>query len=145
MADEKVLYSTTAVNTGGRASGESRLQDGSYTVKIAPPKEMGGSGRGQNPEQLFALGYSACYNSALGAAMKEADVKGKSEITAEVDLLQDPADDGFKLRVVLTVAIEGQDLTKTQELAERAHQICPYSKATQGNIDVELKAAEFQA
>lgn len=144
MAESKKLYTTTAVNTGGR-DGDSSLTDGSFKVKITSPKKLGGSGEGQNPEQLFALGYGACFNGALEMKMKEANVSGKSQVTSEVTLNSDPTDDGFKISVVMSVAIEGQDMQATQELAEKAHAFCPYSKATRGNIDVEVKAVEFQA
>lgn len=143
MAESKVMYQTTAINTGGR-DGESHLPDGSFSVRVSTPKQMGGPGQGSNPEQLFALGYSACFNSALEIKMKEAKVQAKSEVTAEVSLNTDPTDNGFKISVVLTVAIEGQSLEATQELAEKAHAFCPYSKATRNNIDVEVRAAAFK-
>lgn len=144
MAESKKLYTTTAVNTGGR-DGDSSLTDDSFKVKIASPKKLGGSGEGQNPEQLFALGYGACFNGALELKMKEANVSGKSQVTSEVTLNSDPTDNGFKISVVMSVAIEGQDKEATQELAEKAHAFCPYSKATRGNIDVEVKAVDYQA
>lgn len=144
MAESKKLYTTAAVNTGGR-DGNSSLTDGSFKVKITSPKKLGGSGEGQNPEQLFALGYGACFNGALELKMKEANVSGKSQVTCEVTLNSDPTDNGFKISVVMSVAIEGQDEKTTQELAEKAHEFCPYSKATRGNIDVEVKAVDYQA
>lgn len=144
MVESKKLYTTSAVNTGGR-DGESSLTDGSFKVKITTPKKLGGSDEGQNPEQLFALGYGACFNGALEVKMKEANVSGKSEVTTEVTLNSDPTDNGFKISVVMSVAIEGQDMQKTQELADKAHEFCPYSKATRGNIQVEVKATEYQA
>lgn len=137
------MYQTTAINTGGR-NGESHLPDGSFSVKVSTPKQMGGPGQGSNPEQLFALGYSACFNSALEIMLQQAKIQAKSEVTAEVSLNSDPTDKGFKLSVVLTIAIEGQDLETTQELAEKAHAFCPYSKAVQNNIDVEVKAVEYK-
>lgn len=143
MTESKLMYQTTAINTGGR-NGESHLPDGSFSVKVSTPKQMGGPGQGSNPEQLFALGYSACFNSALEIMIKKAKIQAKSEVTAEVSLNSDPTDNGFKLSVVLTVAIEGQDLETTQELAEKAHAFCPYSKAVQNNIDVEIKAIEYK-
>ena len=142
MTESKVMYQTTAINTGG-LNGESRLPDGSFSVKVSTPKQMGGPGQGTNPEQLFALGYSACFNSALEIMLQQAKIEAKSEVTAEVSLNSDPTDNGFKLSVVLSVAIEGQTLEATQELAEKAHAFCPYSKATNNNIDVEIKAIEF--
>lgn len=142
MSDSKVLYSTTAINTGGR-DGESHLEDNSYSVKVTTPKKLGGSDEGQNPEQLFALGYSACFNSALEAKMSDANIDAKARVTAAVTLNSDPTDNGFKLSVTLTVAVEGQDLETTKKLADEAHAFCPYSKATRGNIDVDVKAEEY--
>lgn len=142
MTESRKLYTTKAINTGGR-NGESRLPDGSFSVRVSTPKKLGGLGQGSNPEQLFALGYSACFNSALEAKMKEAKVEAKSEVTAEVVLNSDPSDNGFKLSVVLEVGIEGKMLEETTELAEKAHAFCPYSKAVQNNIDVEVKAVEY--
>lgn len=142
MTESRKLYTTKAINTGGR-NGESRLPDGSFSVRVSTPKKLGGPGQGSNPEQLFALGYSACFNSALEAKMKEAKVEAKSEVTAEVVLNSDPSDNGFKLSVVLEVGIEGKTLEETTELAEKAHAFCPYSKAVQNNIDVEVKAVEY--
>lgn len=142
MTESRKLYTTKAINTGGR-NGESRLPDGSFSVRVSTPKKLGGPGQGSNPEQLFALGYSACFNSALEAKMKEAKVEAKSEVTAEVALSTDPSDGGVKLSVVLEVGIEGKKLEETTELAEKAHAFCPYSKAVQNNIDVEVKAVEY--
>ena len=144
MAESEVKYSTTAINTGGRV-GESHVPDGSFSVKVSTPKEMGGPGQGSNPEQLFALGYSACFNSALEHMMKEEKVTGKSQVTATVELHSDPTDNGFKLAVKLDVGIEGQDDATTQELAEKAHAFCPYSKATSGNIDVTVTTVAYEA
>lgn len=146
MAEEaKVLYHTAAVNKGGRAGGESHLKDGSYSVKIALPKELGGSGNGQNPEQLMALAYSACFNAALGVAMKEEKVKGETQVTADVYLKDDPGSVTFRLTVVITIAVEGQDLETVRKLGERAHEVCPFSKATRGNVDFELEVEEYPA
>ena len=142
MAESEVKYSTTAINTGGRV-GESHLPDGSFSVKVSTPKEMGGPGQGSNPEQLFALGYSACYHSALEHYKKEEKISNKSEVTLTINLLGDPTDGGFKLAAVIEVAVEGLEDAKVQELAEKAHQYCPYSKATQGNIDVTVKTKEY--
>ncbi|AGY80949.1 MULTISPECIES: organic hydroperoxide resistance protein [Carnobacterium] len=144
MADSKLMYQTTAINTGGR-NGESHLPDNSFSVRVSTPKDMGGPGQGSNPEQLFALGYSACFNSALEHMMKEEKVTGKSQVTATVELHSDPTDNGFKLAVKLEVGIEGQDDATTQELAEKAHAFCPYSKATSGNIDVTVTTVAYEA
>lgn len=142
MTESEVKYSTTAINVGGRV-GESRLPDGSFSVKVSTPKEMGGPGQGSNPEQLFALGYSACYHSALEHYKKEEKISNKSEVTLTINLLSDPTDGGFKLAAVIEVAVEGLEDAKVQELAEKAHNYCPYSKATAGNIDVTVKTKEY--
>ncbi|MGX7394658.1 organic hydroperoxide resistance protein [Carnobacterium mobile] len=143
MSESKVMYQTTAINTGGR-DGESHLPDKSFSVRVSTPKKMGGPGQGSNPEQLFALGYSACFNSALEHKMKEENVSGKTQVTTTIELLSDPTDNGFKLAAKMEVGIEGKDLTETQELADKAHTFCPYSKATKGNIDVTVTAVEYK-
>lgn len=142
MTESEVKYSTTAINVGGRV-GESRLPDGSFSVKVSTPKEMGGPGQGSNPEQLFAMGYSACYHSALEHYKKEEKISNKSEVTLTINLLSDPSDGGFKLAAVIEVAVEGLEDAKVQELAEKAHNYCPYSKATKGNMDVTVKTKEY--
>lgn len=141
MTDSKVLYQTKAVNTNGR-DGESHLADHSFSVRVSTPKQLGGPGQGSNPEQLFAMGYSACYNSALAHKMKEHHVSGESTVAATVELLSDPTDSGFKLAVVIEVSIKGMDLAEAQQLANEAHDFCPYSKATRGNIDVQIKVVD---
>lgn len=143
MAEKDYLYATTAVNTGGR-DGESHLADRSFEVRVSTPKDMGGPGQGTNPEQLFALGYSACYHSALEHYKSEEKITNKSQITTTVYLLEDSTDNGFKLAVKHEVALEGMELDKAQELADKAQKFCPYSKATQNNIDVEVKAVEYE-
>lgn len=143
MTESKAMYTTKAVNTGG-GEGESQLPDGSFSVKVSTPKSMGGPGQGSNPEQLFALGYSACFNSALEAKMEEAKIDAKSKVNTEVTLNSDPTDGGFKLSVLMEVAVEGKSLEETKKLADQAHDFCPYSKATRGNIEVEVKAVEYK-
>ncbi|SFH82497.1 organic hydroperoxide resistance protein [Pisciglobus halotolerans] len=140
MSDVK--YTTKAINTGGR-DGESRLPDGSFSVRVSTPKDMGGAGQGSNPEQLFALGYSACYHSALEHYKQIEKINNESIVYLTVNLLGDPTDNGFKLSAEIEVAIDGLDEDKVQELAEKAHQFCPYSKATRNNIDVTVKAVPY--
>jgi Ohr subfamily peroxiredoxin len=138
----KTLYTTTITNTGGRDGGRSEAADGAFAVDIAPPKELSGKEtQAVNPEQLFAAGYSACFNSAINAALRKAGVKYKtSRVTATVHLLDDAAT-GFALAVELEVAIDDFSQADNQKYAELAHQICPYSKAVRGNIDVTLRGA----
>lgn len=127
----------TAVATANGRDGRAVTSDGRLDVTLAPPQEMGGSGAGTNPEQLFAAGYAACFASALGAVARSArqDVRDVS-VTAEVGLNGD-TEKGFSLSVVLRVELP-DDLDGGRELVERAHQVCPYSNATRGNIPVEL-------
>ncbi len=131
----KKLYSTTMVNTGGR-SGKVAAPDGSLSLNIAPP---GGNADTTNPEQLFAAGYSSCFNSALELVMQREKVQGDSTVTAIVSLYEREAFD-FIIGVELQGHIEGVSKEQTQELLEKAHMVCPYSKATRGNIEVTLKA-----
>lgn len=130
MAD-KALYTTTAINTGAR-EGESHSPDRSFEVNVDTPKEMGGKGNGTDPEQLFALGYSACFHSALEHFKKQEKVDNRSQVTLTVNLLKDPTDGGFKLAVDIEVGFENMEEQQAQELAEKAHAFCPYSKATKG-------------
>lgn len=140
-AVEKRRYTTKAINTGGR-HGESRLVDGSFGVDVAMPKELGGPGNAVNPEQLFALGWSACFHSALERHMKAANVEGLSRVGIEIGLNTDPEIGGFKLVAALEVGIEGIDLATVQKLANQAHDDCAYSKATRGNIEATVTAIE---
>lgn len=142
MAD-KILYTTSAVNTGARA-GESHTPDRSYEVNIDVPKEMGGKGEGTDPEQLFALGYSACFHSALDHFKKEDKVKNKSQVTLTVHLVEDPTDGGFKLKTEIEVGIENMSEDEVLSLAERAHEFCPYSKATKGNIESKVTVVPYE-
>ncbi|MGE3066364.1 MAG: organic hydroperoxide resistance protein [Hyphomicrobiaceae bacterium] len=132
-------YVTSATTKGGR-NGRAMLDDGGLALAMALPKELGGAGDGHNPEQLFALGYSACYGQAILALAKKHGVDGQAaKVTCKVTL--DKSDSGFALSAELTVSIPGADKAKVQALVEDAHQICPYSKATRGNIPVKLTVA----
>jgi Ohr subfamily peroxiredoxin len=137
---ERVAYTATATATGGRA-GHARTDDGLLDVDLRVPEPMGGPGGGTNPEQLFAAGYAACFQGALGVVgrRRSTDTSG-SLVTAEVSI--GPAGEAFGLSVVLTVEIPGVDQATCQELAEAAHVVCPYSNATRGNIEVEVRAQE---
>ena len=131
---EKVLYTAKAHTTGGR-DGASRTSDGRLDVALSSP---GGPGTGTNPEQLFAVGWSACFIGAMGVAAREQKVRLPAEtaIDAEVDL--GVTDGGYLLRARLNVSVPGLDREVARAIVDAAHQICPYSKATRGNIDVEL-------
>lgn len=134
----EALYTAKATATGGRA-GKVTSSDGVLDVGLAMPKSLGGSGAegATNPEQLFAAGYAACFDSALNLVARQEKKKIESKVAAEVSLGKD-TDGGFKLGVVLTVAVKGLELDEAKQLVEKAHGVCPYSKATSGNIDVEL-------
>lgn len=136
----KVLYTAEATATGAR-DGHAATSDGRLEVDLDVPEEMGGSGgSGTNPEQLFAAGYAACFQSALAVVAGKRDVDtGESTVTAKVGI--GPQGRGFGLEVELEVAIPGVDHDAAQKLIEAAHQVCPYSNATRGNIDVALSVA----
>lgn len=131
-----VLYTAVATAQNGR-DGRVSTEDGKLDVVVNPPKEMGGSGEGTNPEQLFAAGYSACFQGALGvvARQENADITG-STVTAKVGIGRN--DDGFGIIVEISASIPAVDTETAKGLIEKAHQVCPYSKATRGNISVTL-------
>ncbi|RNF38119.1 organic hydroperoxide resistance protein [Planococcus salinus] len=135
----KPLYETTIINTGGR-QGAVYSEDNIFNLDVAKPAALGGdSTTATNPEQLFAAGYSACFNSALELALEQDKVEvEKSEVKATISLLGDKENGGVKLAAKLEVAIEGLDDDKKQEYVEKAHQYCPYSKAIKDSIDVEI-------
>ena len=134
----RVLYTAHAHVTGGR-DGHGRTIDGELEVDLRIPKEMGGAGGGTNPEDLFAVGYAACFESALGAVARRDHLDaGEVTIDSAVSLLP-TGDGGFKLAVTLDVALPSVvDRGKAAHLVSGAHQVCPYSNATRGNIDVTL-------
>jgi lipoyl-dependent peroxiredoxin len=131
---EKVLYTAKTHTTGGR-DGESRSSDGRLEVKLSSP---GTAGSGTNPEQLFAAGWSACFIGAMGVAASKMKVSLPADraVDAEVDL--GLSDGGFLLRARLNVSLPGLDREVAQSIVDAAHQICPYSKATRGNIDIAI-------
>lgn len=135
---DKVLYTATATVTGGRA-GHVRSSDGHVDLDLRPPIEMGGPGGASNPEQLFAAGYAACFQSALMVAGRRAGFDASAcEISCDVSI--GPVGKAYGLAVVLTVEVPGVDEARARELADAAHAVCPYSNATRGNIPVEIVA-----
>jgi Ohr subfamily peroxiredoxin len=135
------LYTAEAVVTGGRAEGHGRTSDGELEVDLRSPKEMGGEGGGTNPEELFAVGYAACFESALGViGRRERAEVGDVSINSRVSLL--PTEEkGFTLAVGLDVTLpQVSDPEQAARLVAAAHEVCPYSNATRGNIDVTLTA-----
>ena len=137
MALEKVLYTAHATTTGGR-EGSSKSDDGKLQVKLAPPKEMGGNGDGTNPEQMFAAGYSACFLGAMKfvAGQQKIALPASTSIDASVGIGPIPA--GFGIEAALKISIPGMERAAAEALVAAAHQVCPYSNATRGNIDVTL-------
>jgi osmotically inducible protein OsmC len=131
----KLLYTAKAHTTGGREGGASRTSDGRLDVKLSVP---GAPGEGTNPEQLFAVGWSACFTSALKivASKMKAPLASGVAVDAEVDLWL--GDDGYFLQARLNVSLPGVEREVAQSILDGAHQICPYSKATRGNIDVAI-------
>jgi len=131
----KVLYTAKVHTTGGRDGGTSRSSDGNLDVRLSPP---GGHGGGTNPEQLFAAGWSACFIGALGiaAGKRKMALPALAAVDAEVDLGQ--TDGSYFLQARLNVSLPGIERELARVLVEEAHQTCPYSKATRGNINVEL-------
>lgn len=135
---DKTLYTARVTATGGRA-GHVRSDDGIVDLDLRPPKEMGGPGGEANPELLFAAGYAACFQSALGAAARRQKISvDGSQVTAEVSI--GPVGDAFGLAVVIDVEIPGLGEASCRELVEQAHAVCPYSNATRGNIPVDVRA-----
>lgn len=134
MSDRTVLYTGKTTTTGGR-DGQSHSSDGQLDIKLSPP----GSGKaGTNPEQLFGTGWSACFIGAMGLAARANKIAlpADTRVSTEVDLVQ--GSDGYALQARLNVSLPGVDRDVTQQLIDAAHQTCPYSKATRGNIDVVI-------
>ncbi|MES2420324.1 MAG: organic hydroperoxide resistance protein [Pseudomonadota bacterium] len=134
-----VKYTTEATATGGR-DGHARSQDGRFDVALSTPKELGGAGGdGSNPEQLFAAGYSACFIGALKVAGQQLKMKVPDDVavTAKVGIGPRSAG-GFGITTDLTVSLPGIERDQAEKLVDAAHQICPYSNATRGNVDVGL-------
>jgi osmotically inducible protein OsmC len=136
-----VLYTAEAIATGAGRAGEVRTSDGVIDERLAIPKELGGpGGDATNPEQLFAAGYAACFNSAIALVARQDKVDiTMSTVTARVGI--GPQGRGFGLSVTLTVDLPGIDKPVAEDLAAKAHMVCPYSNATRGNVEVELRVA----
>ena len=135
-----VKYTTSATATGGR-EGQARTQDGSLEVRLATPKELGGAGgAGNNPEQLFAAGYAACFLGAMKAvASKGGTAKVPQDANVKATVGIGPrSEGGFGLDIALDVSLPGVPREQAQDLVEKAHQVCPYSNATRNNVPVRL-------
>lgn len=135
-----VKYRATASATGGR-EGHSKTDDGKVDVRLSLPKEMGGSGVGVNPEQLFATGYAACYLGALKfvAGKDNVRIPDDARVSAQIGIGERDDKQGFGIEAALDVSLPGIDRAKAEELTRKAHVVCPYSHATKGNITVTTR------
>lgn len=137
-----VLYTAEGLSTGDGRNGHGSTASGRIDVDLTAPKEMGGSGTGTNPEELFAVGYAACFHSALRAVGKQAGADmSDSAVGSRVSLGKNDSG-GFQLAVGLEVTLPHVDPDEAQKLADAAHQMCPYSNATRGNIDVTVEVTQ---
>jgi osmotically inducible protein OsmC len=143
MAIENAIYTARAKAMGGRV-GTAKSDDGQINLKLDRPVEMGGRGNGTNPEQLFAAGYAACFIGALRVVAGKRHIRILEEVAIDSAVsfgrLQGDAD-GFGIAVVMTIHLPGIERAIAEELVQHAHQVCPYSNATRGNIDVLLTVA----
>ena len=141
MASDKVVYTAHATSTGGR-TGSTESSDGALKLPLVTPKEMGGAGgAGTNPEQLFAAGYSACFIGAMKAAAARQKITLPAEVSIQADVSIGPMtgkEGAFGIAVAMAVSVPGMDKAAAEKLVAAAHEVCPYSNATRGNIDVVL-------
>jgi lipoyl-dependent peroxiredoxin len=138
MALDKVLYTAQATATGGRA-GTARSSDGALDVQLSTPRELGGAGgAGTNPEQMFAAGYAACFIGALHAVAAGQKLKLADDVAITADVGIGPITGGYGIQVAMAISLPGLERATAEALVAAAHQVCPYSNATRGNIDVTL-------
>jgi lipoyl-dependent peroxiredoxin len=137
----EVVYTTESTATGGGRDGHVKSADGRIDLDTRPPKAMGGSGEGTNPEQLFSAGYAACFLGALRLVAGKSEVKldDATNVTVEIGFGKD-SEGGFGLTGKIIGYLPGLDENAAHDLVEQAHQVCPYSKATRGNVDVVVSA-----
>ena len=144
MAIEKALYTATATATGGRA-GTAKSSDGVLDLQLSTPKELGGAGgNGTNPEQLFAAGYSACFIGAMKAVAARQKISLPTEVSITTDVGIGPHANkpgAFGIAVDMKISVPGMERAQLEELVKTAHEVCPYSNATRGNVDVKLTIA----
>jgi lipoyl-dependent peroxiredoxin len=137
----KALYTARAHVTGGRLNGHGRTSDGALDVALRVPKELGGEEDGTNPEQLFAVGYASCFESALATVARRMKLDAGDVAIESAVMLLPTEERGFKIAVELDVSLPSiEDAAEAIELVRAAHRVCPYSNATRGNIDVALTA-----
>ncbi|MBB4844101.1 Ohr subfamily peroxiredoxin [Paucibacter oligotrophus] len=138
MALDKVLYTATATATGGR-QGTASSSDGALKIELSTPRELGGAGGpGTNPEQLFAAGYSACFIGAMKAVAAGQKLSLPADVSISSDVGIGPITGGFGIQVAMRISLPGMERAAAEALIAAAHQVCPYSNATRGNIDVSL-------
>jgi Ohr subfamily peroxiredoxin len=144
MAIDKALYTAHATSTGGR-TGTTESSDGKIKLQLSTPKELGGdSGPGTNPEQLFASGYSACFIGAMKAVAAQQKIKLPAEVSIKADVSIGPMSGkpgAFGIAVAMAVTVPGMERAAAEALVKAAHEVCPYSNATRGNVDVKLTVA----
>ena len=144
MAIDKALYTAHATSTGGR-TGTTESSDGKIKLQLSTPKELGGdNGPGTNPEQLFASGYSACFIGAMKAVARNQKIALPAEVSITADVSIGPMSGkpgAFGIAVAMAVSVPGLDKAAAEALVKAAHEVCPYSNATRGNIDVTLTIA----
>ncbi|WP_284992004.1 organic hydroperoxide resistance protein [Arthrobacter sp. efr-133-TYG-120] len=142
----KTLYVAEALASGEGREGNARTNDGKLDVTLASPVELGGNGKGTNPEQLFAAGYAACFHSALRLVGRKARVDlTDSAVAAKIHFGALEGSEGYGLAAELEIALPALDRETAEQLVAKAHQICPYSNATRGNIAVDIKLVEVAA
>ena len=136
---EKILYTAHATSTGGRA-GTSKSDDGALDVRLTTPKGLGGDGApGTNPEQMFAAGYSACFIGAMKAVAGKQKIKLPDNTSIDASVAIGPITQGFGIQVWLKVNVPDMDKAQVRQIVDAAHQVCPYSNATRGNVEVSLE------
>ncbi|MBP3963113.1 organic hydroperoxide resistance protein [Paenibacillus lignilyticus] len=132
---EKKLYTATVHVQGGR-EGKAVSDDGNLNLDLRYPKELGGPGNGANPEQLFAAGFAACFEGAMNTILRKKNIKAEGISIRSIVSLGKDASEGYGLAVQFDISIKGVDTDMAREIVEEAHQVCPYAKATRGNIEV---------
>jgi Ohr subfamily peroxiredoxin len=141
MAIDKAIYTATSTSTGGR-TGSTKSSDGRVSLQLSTPKELGGdSGPGTNPEQLFASGYSACFIGAMKAVAARQKISLPADVSITADVAIGPMtgkEGAFSIAVTMKVSVPGMDRAAAEQLVATAHQVCPYSNATRGNVDVAI-------
>ena len=141
MAIDKALYTAHATSTGGR-TGTTESSDGKIKLNLSTPKELGGDGgAGTNPEQLFASGYSACFIGAMKAVAAQQKIKLPAEVTNKAEVSIGPMTGkagAFSIAVSMQISVPGMEKSAAESLVKAAHEVCPYSNATRGNIDVKF-------